>query len=221
MIPQIGAATIGSAPSPKKPDSLGQDVFLDLLISQLKNQDPLEPMEGTEFVTQLAQFSELDEMRAFTSGQKDLQAYMASLNNFSSVSLLGKEVAFAGDQVAHQEGLPSEVRFDLSAEAALVTVKLYDSQGHLVRTIDKGPMTAGSHAVGWNGTNDTGAPLPSGTYRCEVAAKDASQGNIPVALKQQGVVQEVVFENGVPSVRVGERWIPLPEIQGIQMALAR
>ena len=218
MIPQIGATTAAGASSSKKPDALGEDVFLDLLVSQLKNQDPLEPMKGTEFVTQLAQFSELDEVRAITSGQKDLQAYMASLNNFSSVSLLGKEVAFAGDQVTHQEGLPSEVRFDLPAEAALVTVKLYDPQGHLVRTIDKGPMAAGSHIVGWNGADDTGQPLPAGAYRCEVTARDASQSNVPVTLKQQGVVREVVFENGAPSVRVGERWIPLSEVQGIQMA---
>ncbi len=217
MIPQIGATNTYTSSSTQQTEPLGQDVFLSLLITQLKNQDPLEPMEGTEFVTQLAQFSELDEMRAFTSGQKELQNYMASLNNFAAVSLLGKAVEFSGDEVAHQEGTSTEVEFRLPSDAAKVTVYLYDTQGNLVHTMNKGPMAEGNQTAIWNGTDDNGQPLPSGTYRCDIVARDASEGAIPVELMQRGLVREVVFKDGVPVVRVGEHWLSLPEIQSIQI----
>jgi flagellar basal-body rod modification protein FlgD len=220
MIPQIGATSTYTTSSTEQPESLGQDVFLNLLITQLKHQDPLEPMEGTEFVTQLAQFSELDEMRELTSGQEDLQSYMASLNNFAAVSLLGKAVEFPGDEVAHQEGTSTALEFLLPSDAAQVTVALYDTQGNLVHTVDKGPMAAGNQTALWNGTDEHGQPLPSGTYRLDVVAQDASQGTIPVELTQQGSVREVVFQDGLPMLRVGERWLSLPEIKSIQTGSA-
>ena len=220
MIPQIGAATSYAASSAEQNDSLGKDVFLNLLITQLKNQDPLEPMEGTEFVTQLAQFSELDELRELTATQDNLQNYLASLNNFAAVSLLGKEVEFTGDQVSHQEGTSSEIRFTLPSEAAQVTIYLYDARGNLVHTLQQGPMEAGSQTALWNGTDDTGQPLPSGTYRCEVVAKDSTDGLIAVQLLERGSVQEVAFEDGVPRVRISGRWMSLSDIQGIRMSSA-
>jgi flagellar basal-body rod modification protein FlgD len=173
-------------------------------------------MEGTEFVTQLAQFSELDEMRAFSSGQEELQNYMASLNNFAAVSLLGKTVEFSGDEVTHQEGIATEVEFVLPADAAQVTVYLYDGQGRLVHSMNQGPMSAGNQAALWSGADENGQALPSGTYRVDVVALDASQGDVPVELTQRGVVREVVFDEGVPALRVGDRWLSLPEIQSIQ-----
>ncbi len=216
MVPQIGATSIPTTQSTTETDSLGQDVFLNLLITQLKNQDPLEPMEGTEFVTQLAQFSELDEMRSFSSGQEELQNYMASLNNFAAVSLLGKAVEFSGEHVTHEEGTSTEIGFLLPSEASEVTVHLYDAGGNLLRTLRSGPMEAGNQSVLWNGVTEGGQTVPSGTYSCEVVARDATDASIPVQLMARGVVQEVVFEDGVPSVRVGDRWLSLPDIRSIQ-----
>jgi flagellar basal-body rod modification protein FlgD len=216
MVPSIGATSPTTTTSTGQTKELGQDVFLNLLISQLKNQDPLEPMEGTEFVTQLAQFSELEEMQALTSGQAELQNYMASLNNFAAVSLLGKSVEFSGEQVTHQEGTTTEINFLLPSDAALVTVNLYDEQGNLVDTIEREALNGGSQTLVWDGKDGTEQPIPSGTYKCEVLAKDASDVSIPVQLMQRGVVQEVEFEEGVPSVRVGDRWLSLPDIRSIQ-----
>ena len=215
MVPEIGATSTYTANSTTQTESLGKDVFLNLLITQLKHQDPLEPMEGTEFVTQLAQFSELDEMRAMTSGQEELQNYMASLNNFAAVSLLGKTVEFSGNEVTHVEGTPTAVEFSLPMDAARVMVSLYDGQGRLVHTAEQGPTTAGKQTAFWSGMDENGQALPSGTYRVDVAASDASGADIPVVLMQRGVVQEVVFEDGVPELRVGDRWLSLPEVQSI------
>lgn len=218
MIPQIGAGSSYSTSSTEKTNEMGQDVFLKLLITQLKHQDPLEPMEGTQFVTQLAQFSELEQMRAMTGGQENLQNYMASLNNFAAVSLLGKEAEFSGDRVTHQEGSSSEIRFTLPSDAAQVAVHLYDAGGRLVHTLNAGPMGAGSQRVFWNGTDDTGRAVPAGTFRFEIAAQDGTGGAVPARLIQRGTVQEVAFKDGVPTVRIGDRWISLSEIEGIRMS---
>jgi flagellar basal-body rod modification protein FlgD len=219
MITEIGSQRSLTTPSTSS-DTLGKDVFLNLLITQLRNQDPLEPMEGTEFVTQLAQFSELDELRKLTDGQSGLQNYMSSLNNFAAVSLLGKEVEFSGDQVTWQQGTTAEIPFRLSSEAAQVKVLLYDAQGRLVRTINNGYMAAGNQKAYWNGTDDNGQALASGTYRCDVVAQDGAGQDISAELLQRGAVAEVAFKDGVPLVRIGDRWVSLQEIQGIRMPSA-
>ncbi len=216
MVPTIGATSTTTALTTEQTDSLDKDVFLNLLIAQLKNQDPLEPMESTEFVTQLAQFSELEEMQSFNSGQEELQNYMASLNNFAAVSLLGKAVEFSGEQVTHQEGTTTDISFILPSDAADVTINLYDEQGNLVDKIEGMALAAGSQTVVWDGKDGSDLPIPSGTYRCEVLAKDASDASIQVQQMQRGVVREVQFEDGVPSVRVGDRWLSLPDIRSIQ-----
>jgi len=101
-------------------------------------------------------------------------------------------------------------------EAARVMVNLYDGQGRLVHTMEQGPTTAGSQTTIWSGMDENGQALPSGAYRVDVVASDASGADIPVVLMQRGVVQEVVFEDGVPELRVGDRWLSLPEVQSIQ-----
>ena len=217
MIHEIGTTSSVAASSTEPADTLGKDVFLNLLITQLKHQDPLEPMEGTEFVTQLAQFSELDELRELTGGQEDLQRYMASLNNFAAVSLLGMDVEFAGDRVTHQEGTSTGIEFSLPRDAAQATILVYDAQGLVVQTLTKGSMVAGNQTAVWDGTDESGQLLPSGTYRFEVVANDANGGNVPVALIQRGSVREVAFEDGVPMVRIDDRWVSLSEVQGIRM----
>lgn len=216
MIPQIGSTSSVSVSSAEPSDSLGKDGFLNRLITQLKNQDPLEPMEGTEFVTQLAQFSELDQIRELASAQGDLQNYMASLNNFAAVSLLGKEVDFAGDRVSHLEGTSTEIPFRLPVNASQVTVVLYDAQGRAVHTLTTGPMEAGNQVVRWNGIDESGQTLPSGSYRCDVVAKDDQGRNRTVEILQRGAIREVAFEGGVPRLRVDDRWISLSEIEGIR-----
>ncbi len=216
MIQQIGAIGGTAVSTGGAAASIGEDVFLNLLVTQLKNQDPLEPMEGTQFVTQLAQFSELDEMRNMAGAQKELQHYLSSLNNFASVSLLGRDVEFGGDTVTCQAGTATSIRFRLPADAAQVTVTLYDGQGRAVRTLEQGPFGAGEQVLTWDGIDQNGVPVPSGTYRCEVTAKGASGDALQAELVQHGRVEEVAFQGGVPYVRVGDRWIALSEIEGIR-----
>lgn len=217
MITAVGSSPGTSAVQSSESRSLGQDVFLNLLVTQLKNQDPLNPMEATEFVSQLAQFSELDEMRKISSGQKDLTYYLASLNNFSALGLLGKEVEFEGNTFSHQSDSPSELTFSLGADASKVEVRIYDSQGKLVATLKESSLPAGRRSVVWTGREDsTGSACPSGTYRFEVSATDAEGKAIPSTTVGSGTVEEVVYQNGAPYLYIGGLWVALDDIQRIR-----
>ncbi len=217
MITAVSGSSGISAVQSSESQSLGQDVFLNLLVTQLKHQDPLNPMEATEFVSQLAQFSELDEMRKISSGQEDLSYYLASLNNFSALGLLGKEVEFSGNTFSHQADSPSDLAFSLGADASKVEVRVYDSQGRLVATLRESNLPAGRQSIAWNGRDDsTGAACPSGTYRFEVSATDAEGKAIPAATVGSGTVEEVVFQNGTPYLYVGGLWVALDDIQRIR-----
>lgn len=215
MIEQVSAAQEQKLNTLASSQSLGQDVFLNLLVTQLKNQDPLEPMEGTEFVTQLAQFSELDEMRELTDGQEALQGYLASLNNFSAVSLLGKEVEFTGNGLTLQEGGTADIEFQLPADATKVAVAIYDENGNTVRSWTEGAMDAGRQSLVWNGQDDAGQQVAPGAYSFSITALDGEGAPLTVEQIQTGRVEKVEFQDGNPYLRIGDRWFALADIQSI------
>lgn len=217
MITAVSGSTGSSSPQSSESQPLGQDVFLNLLVTQLQHQDPLNPMEATEFVSQLAQFSGLDEMRKISSGQQDLSYYLASLNNFSALDLLGKEVEFAGDTFSHAADSPSELTFSLGADASKVEVRIYDGRGKLVATVKGSNLSAGRQSIPWDGRDDsTRSACPSGTYRFEVSATDAEGKAIDVSTVGSGTVEEVVFHNGTPYLYIGGLWVALDDIQRIR-----
>ncbi|MEW6439841.1 MAG: flagellar hook assembly protein FlgD [bacterium] len=220
MIQGVGSGTQSIASAVGSTDMASQQVFLNLLITQLKNQDPLQPMEGTEFVTQLAQFTQLDTMREVSTGVGDLKSYMASLNNFGAVALIGRTVEFAGDEISHAEGTSSDLGFTLSSDAAGVTLKIYDEQGKVVRTCSLGAMSAGKQSATWDGKDEYGQNVPAGGYRFEVEAEGSSGQTVTAASIQKGRVEKVEFRNGSPYLQVGGQWIGLGEIYGIGVDLA-
>jgi flagellar basal-body rod modification protein FlgD len=214
MIAEISSLS-GAGGTVKKPTELGQADFLNLLVTQLTNQNPLEPMDSAAFVTQLAQFSELEEVQKVASGIEEVQNYLASVNNFSAASLLGKDIEFSGDLLHHELDGVSEISFHLGKEASKVTVNLYDQIGNAVRTWTLTDVEAGRQKVVWNGADQNGNLVGAGDYRFEVTARDAEGSSVPVELVQRGTVDRVDFVDGLPYLYVGDRRIALADIQSI------
>jgi flagellar basal-body rod modification protein FlgD len=214
MIAEISSLS-GASSTAKKPTELGQTDFLNLLVTQLTNQNPLEPMDSTAFVTQLAQFSELEEVQKVALGIGEVQNYLASVNNFSAVSLLGREIEFSGDVVHYESESQPEIAFKLGKEASKVTVNLYDRIGNVVRTWTMGDVEAGRQKLIWNGADQNGNFVEPGDYRFEVTAQGVDGSSVPVELVQQGTVDKVDFVNGLPYLYVGDQRIALADIQSI------
>jgi flagellar basal-body rod modification protein FlgD len=187
-------------------NTLGQDVFLKLLVTQLQFQDPLKPLESTEFVSQLAQFTELEQMTALKTNVDGMVRLMASLNNYGAVDLIGKEVQVAGVSVAHTAGTPSTLNYSLDAPASAGAVSILNVLGEVVRALEVGPQYAGPNSALWDGLDSNGDPVPSGSYTFSVQALDASGAPVRGATYTQGQVSGVTYENGVPYLIVnGER----------------
>ena len=185
---------------------VGKDDFLKMMIAQLKNQDPLNPLDGTDFTAQLAQFSSLEQLSNMNSQLEVLGMYQSSLNNAQSVSLIGREVTAHGDSVTI-EGETAGIPYRLSEYADSVAVSIYDDEGRLVDTIETGSQDEGDHSITW----DCGDVAP-GSYTFSVSATDAAGEAVPVDTLITGRVTGVTFREGFPFLSVAGHTIPLGDV---------
>lgn len=159
-----------------KPGSagIGQKDFLTLFTTQLKNQNPLDPVKNEAFVAQLAQFSQLEATTGMAQSLSDFVTNMSGQQITSSANLIGKKVLVPDGPALLTGGTPVQGVINLPAGADGVKFEVYDSKGILVATRIMGPQTVGDMTLAWNGTNDAGNALPDGSYRFKATA--VSQG---------------------------------------------
>jgi flagellar basal-body rod modification protein FlgD len=185
--------TAGSAAA--KPNALDKDAFLNLLIAQLQNQDPLNPTDSVEFTAQLAQFSSLEQLGNVNDNLKQLQDVQQAMNNSQAVSLIGKEILAQGNSLQRSDGQPVDCSFSLDQDAAVAAVTIYDSTGDFVKSIEANNLAQGTHTLVWDGTDQNGNPAPNGSYTFEVQAADADGRDIGAATFFSATVDGVSFEN--------------------------
>lgn len=192
------ARSLGGASSAP---TLGKESFLKLLVVQLSNQDPLSPAEPTEFISQLAQFTSLEQLNNLNEGLNVLAISQTAATSAQMVSFVGQIATFASDSIVlTKPGESTEVHYSLDDNADEVTVQLLDESGSVVRTLELGAQASGSQTVPFDGRNEFGGPLPPGTYTLQVTAKDEDGGHIGVRTKDTGMVTGVTFENGYPQL---------------------
>jgi flagellar basal-body rod modification protein FlgD len=201
-----GATGVGGA------SDANQDMFFKLLITQLQNQDPTNPMDGTEFTAQLAQFSQLEKLDTMNSSLDYLQLYLASLNNAQTVDFIGKEIKARGNAVELAAGGSADLSYRLAEDAHSVTIEIYDQDGQLVRSLSLEPQNAGDQTKNWDGNDSNGNQLGAGVYTFEVKATDADGGVVESSTYLSGVVDSVTFENGITYLLVGGRKVAIGDI---------
>ena len=116
----LSAETQSSAPI----KILGKDDFLNLLVTQLQHQDPLNPADSTEFTAQLAQFSSLEQLNNINDNLENMEQFQASVTNSQAVSYIGREITARGNSVQLESGQPAECQFELEADAALAVISI-------------------------------------------------------------------------------------------------
>lgn len=182
--------------------ALGMDAFLTMFTTQLKNQDPTNPLESYELAAQLAQFSSVERLTAVNSNLEEMKSYLASLNNSLMMGMVGKQVVGESDSIQLNSGETSKASYTLDA-AADVTVKILDDSGSLVRTISLGAQQAGSYDVSWDGKNGSGQQMPNGTYHFQVEAVNSSGQVLDVKTTVSGTVYSLRLDEGIPSLVLG------------------
>jgi flagellar basal-body rod modification protein FlgD len=183
--------------------SMGQGAFLTLFTTQLKNQDPTDPVQNSDFVAQLAQFSQLE---ATTSMQQSLQTLVTSMGNSSlmgAASLIGKTVGIPNGPVTVSSGAVSQASINLPTGADGVTLSIYNSTGSLVNTVTYGTQAAGNMQLTWNGTDTSGNTVPDGYYTYKVSAISSGTTSTPSVTTQSAVVGVSSNSDGSTSLTVG------------------
>jgi flagellar basal-body rod modification protein FlgD len=178
-------------------NGLGEDAFLKILMAQIQNQDPLQPMDDTTFVTQLAQFSALEQQVSTNQFLQTQTTQQQQQLNTQDTALVGQVVTVSGASTTlGSNGLPAPVGFTLGAPAQSVTVNITDSSGNPVNSFNLGAEPAGPIQTNWNGLNSGGTQQPAGTYNISVSATDANGNSVVVSQQSTGVVQSVSFGSG-------------------------
>lgn len=158
-----------STTSSEKTQSLGQDQFLTLLVAQLQNQDPLNPADATEFTSQLAQYSELEQLFNLNDAMEELTATTSKSQSISALNLIGQEVVVEGDTFSF-DGESANLGYKIDGTVTDLTIAVRNSSGKVVATLTADDLSEGNHFISWDGRDTNGDTVLSGEYTFSVTA---------------------------------------------------
>lgn len=189
--------TAASLASQQKTLANNFDTFLTLLTSQLKNQDPLEPMKSNEFTQQLVQFSGIEQQIQSNKLLNQLVSASGSDGVTAAVGYIGKTVSIASDTQTLKNASAAWT-YNLPREASSVEVAVQDRLGRTVATVT-GETTAGNHTLNWDGKDAQGRQLvDGGAYTLKVTAKDSAGSSITPTISISGRVRAIESSSDGP-----------------------
>jgi len=222
--PSLAASAALSAASLLTPDTSGaqstnpgdqvkQADFLQLLVAQLQNQDPLNPLDSANFSAQLAQFSSLQQLTEINQRLAAQGSGTSGADRLGAVSFLGKEVRGVSGTVTMKDGVASGLDYQL-ASVGVVQAKVVDESGRAVATLDLGTQGAGRQHLDL--ATAPGMPLlADGTYTVQLAVTDASGTSALVETSVAGRVTGVDLSSNPPVLLLGTRRVALSDVREV------
>ena len=198
----IGQAEVDFSSVPKLNKDMDKDAFLKLLVTQMQNQDPLSPTDDKEYMSQLAQFSSLEQLTNLNKGMTNMVASTNQGQLFSAVSYIGKHVSAPGDTIALGAVVDGEVRaastvhYGTSESVVGGQINVMDTDGNIVYSEVLGPKTAGNYTFTWNGKDSNGNAAPAGYYGVAVGLENAEGKAVIAQTALEGKVTGVETLNG-------------------------
>ena len=191
------------------------DNFLKLLTTQLQNQDPLSPMDTTEFTNQITQFAQV-EQGINTNSKLDRMIELQGASQLTTgVGYIGKVAEAPGDLMILEDG-QGRIGYELSRDAERVTLAVIDRFGQPVRT-QAGLTSAGHHVFAWDGLDDFGDELPDGTYSILASASDAEENFISVTTTTFAKVTGVESADGEVTLVMGSLSVDMEDVKSITL----
>jgi flagellar basal-body rod modification protein FlgD len=171
---------------PEKSNELGQDVFLKLMIAQLKNQDPTNPTDSQGFLQQLAQFSTVNGITSLQTSVSKLATSLQSAQALQASTLVGRSVLSETELVNVASGRPHGSMVDLPEAVDNLKVSIKKSSGELIRELTLGKREAGMADIPWDGKDAKGKPVPDGLYQISATTTvDGEQSARSVLVRAQ------------------------------------
>ncbi len=193
-----------------------QSQFMKLLVTQLQNQDPLNPMDNSQMTSQIAQINTVSGIAQLNTTLQALSASMTPNQTLQAAGMIGRGVLVPGSGVDLAAGGTGVGGFSLPGASDSTSVSIYDSTGALVNTLNLGARPAGVTDWQWDGTNGSGAAMPAGNYAFKVNATLAGNSVAATGL-QYGVVNSVT--QGATGLSLNAGSMPSIALSQIQQIL--
>ena len=188
--------------------------FLTLLTTQLKHQDPLDPMDSKDMTNQMIQLSNTEQQIAQTDRMNEiLKINQASAVN-SALGYIGKEVDYVGGETEFK-GNPVNVKYYLDGDAQAVKISVLDKDGKVVRTMD-GNLKAGGHSIVWDGKNTAGELVAQGDYKIEVGAQDKEGKAVQTTTIVPSTVDGIETAGGQLLLVIGNQKVAIGAVQAVR-----
>ena len=214
MVTSVSSATTNAgAATDRTTLSQGFDQFLKLLTTQLKNQDPLSPMDSTQFTNQLVGFSQVEQQIKMNDNLSNLVNMTKTNQTMLGLSYIGLNVEVDGNAFKYfGNGATPQISYTLPGDAAKTTISILDQNNNVIYS-GPGELAAGTHKLIWNGLNNDGQQAPAGTYQILVGALNSDQKNMTVPTVVPGVVEGIESaDDGAIQLLINNKKVPIDQI---------
>ena len=189
--------------------SLGQNDFMKMLIAQLQNQDPMNPMNSEDFTAELAQFSSLQQLTNINTTMSNLSTYLQSSSNAQVSNLIGYEAVAQGNAL-NVSGSSTNISFSLPQDIQSGTIKIYNENGTLVNTLQLGSLKTGANTVTWDSST-----VSSGQYTYQINAVDKNGNTVTASTLISGIITGASFNNNQAYLTINGQSVAFSDIVSI------
>lgn len=196
--------------------NLDKDSFFKLMMAQMKNQDPMNPLKNHEMAAQLAQFSTLEQMSNMNQTLMKIEGKNNEPQNFQALNLIGKTVQGDSSRITRtQFDKDHDFNFTAPQELSEATVKVFNAKGEMMREFKLNNIQQGASKVSWNGMNEAGEKAPAGDYKFQIEATNKQAQKVAVKTEFEGTISGLSFSAEGPVLQVGQQSIKMRDVRQI------
>lgn len=212
-------AALASGAATKATSTIGADfnMFLKLLTTQMQHQDPLDPMDTSQYTQQLVQYSQVEQSVQQTGTLKDILARLNAQDMAQASNFIGREARFDTSVSGLGASTPANWTFQPEGKAVSMTATVTDGSGKVVREVTIDPATNNGR-FSWDGMTAAGTRAPEGPYMLSVKAVDAAGAQVPVTVNGVGIVRDVVTDGSTVSLGLNGVRMPLSALIALSAA---
>lgn len=197
-------------------DKLDKDAFFKLMLAQLKNQDPTNPLKSHEMAAQLAGFSSLEQMQNMNTTLTDLKNGQKPMEQYQMLNLIGKSVTGDSSRLVRARGdKDHDIVFSLPDNAKETKILVKDADGEVVRTYTLNNLKKGDNKISWNGLNDKEQATPAGEYSFSIEAAASNGNKLAVKTDFNGTITGVNYTAEGPVMLIGNQTVRLRDVKKI------
>jgi flagellar basal-body rod modification protein FlgD len=204
-----GTTSSTSSTTTNKSNALGQDDFMTMLLAQLQNQDPLNPMNGADFAAQLAQFSSLQQLSNLNQTMSSLPTYLQSFSNAQMVNMIGDDAIVKGNTI-DVSGSATNIAFSLPSDIQSGTITISDSSGNQLGTMQIGSQSAGINTIPWDTSN-----VSTGNYTFTMSAVDKNGTAVTADTLISGTITGATFKDNTAYLTINGQQVAFSNVVAI------